>query len=771
VTYLTMEHLRRVFDLFVTQGTRTSRVCVALLFSIATTALAQQTQSVGAREPGAAPPPAGLAVSADIDRDRMPDPAKGLVRVDVAVTDKAGKSVSGLSEKSFTLFDNDKQQKIVTFQALDGVTAQPATSLEVVLVIDELNMVPNADLANENLEFSEAVRELESFLRADAGVLEKPTIIYRLTKGGLFATPHASRDGNELADEIEQPGKQRQIWSAPVVNRDIGNIANAKGGEVSSRISHSLVALGSIAIEERRRPGRKLVFWIGNAWQIEGRNATGLSDFSIELLTRMREARISLWSASEWPLYDASRNALPVTDYVYRQFLEGPRPGSTDLRYLSLPVIAARSGGGVLYTRHHLATLMGERVKEESSYYSLTFDPLRTGVVDEYHNLRVEVDKPGLTSNVFEDYYDEPVFYDQPPSTERVTVKQLETILANAPHAPEAQIVQQLDGMQLTERLDSTKLAALAKLAHGRKVREALEVLANESVFLAPPAEDIPSTPPPDIDTQRQIISRTISYINTTIPRLPDFFATRTTVQYQELTPRPDQTWKTAWPDQSLHEGETATDSIRFSDGKERVEEKSVKNELQRPGNERLVTTGTFGAILVTVMTAATSPHSELSWSRWEQDETGPLAVFHYRVPQETSLFTAEFCCLVIDFDQILFKKAAPFHGEIAVDPSTGAILRLTTQADLDWRLPLHRSDVMVEYRPVMRGTRTFIIPSRSVSISRQRRTMVIEEWGEGFKVHAPFETLLNEMRFEKYHFFGSTSRMLPGFVEVPKYK
>ncbi len=79
-------------------------------------------------------------------------------------------------------------------------------------------------------------------------------------------------------------------------------------------------------------------------------------------------------------------------------------------------------------------------------------------------------------------------------------------------------------------------------------------------------------------------------------------------------------------------------------------------------------------------MTAATLPHSELEWARWEKGENGRLAVFRYRVPQETPLFLAEFCCLAKDFDSVLFKKAAPFHGEIAVDPSTGAILRFTTR-------------------------------------------------------------------------------------------
>jgi VWFA-related protein len=748
----------------------TSNLCAALLFSMGATALAQQTQPPFLA-PIAAPPPPILAAPALPDTDRMPDPTQGLIRVDVAVTDKSGKPVTGLSEKDFVLLDNNEQQKIITLQAFKG-GIQPATSLEVVLVIDELNMLPNADIGNENLEFSEAVREAETFLRADGGVLEKPTIIYRLTRNGLFATPHPSREGNELADEIERPDTQRRIWSPSEVARDLENME--KGGAVSWRISHSLVALGSIAIEERRRPGRKLMFWIGSGWPIEDRRALGLSDFSIELLTRMREARINLWSVSEWPFNDALGNPVAVTDY--KEFLKGPKPDSFDFNYLSLPVIAARSGGGVLNTphgtldgSHHLATLIGERVKEESTYYSLTFDPPRTDVVDEYHHLTMEIDKPDLTAHVFADYYDQPAFYDQPPAIERVSVKQLEAAIANAHDTSETEFVRQIDGMQLTERLSSTKLAALAKSARGKKAREALEVLANESVFLAPPADEIPSTPPPDIATQRQIISSTISYLNTTIPALPDFFATRITVQYQELPPKPHQTWKTAGPDEFLREGETATASIRFHDGKERAEEESVKNAPQKPGSEQLKTIGTFGPILATVMTAATLPRSELAWARWEQGENGRLAVFRYRVPQETSLFSAEFCCLAVDFDAVPFRKPAPFHGEIAVEPSTGAILRLTIQADLEWRLPLERSDVMVEYRPVVKGTRTFICPSRSISISRQRRTMVVEEWGEGFKVYAPFETLLNEMRFEKYHFFGSTSRMLPGFVEVPK--
>ncbi len=717
-----------------------------------------------------------------IARDsRMPDPTQGLVRVDVAVTDKSGKPLPGLSEKDFTLLDNKEQRKIVTFQAFNG-GIQPPTSLEIVLVIDELNMLANA--RSGKAELSAAGREAETFLRANRGVLPKPAIVYRLTREGLFATSRASIDGNELADEIEHPGKQHRIWPPSAIARDIGNIA--KGDDVTSRITNSLVALGSIAVEERRRPGRKLMFWIGNGWQIEGRRGTGLLDFSIELLTRMREARINLWGSSEWPVYDGSGNPMPVDDHVEEQYLNGPNRDSTDLDYLSLPVIAARSGGGMLNSHHDLAALIGERFKEESRYYSITFDPPRTSAIDEYHHLQIEIDNPDASAHSFEDYYDEPVFYDQPPIRKPVTGKELEALIATAHDDSRSELAHQLEGLQLTERLDSSRVARLEKEVRGGEAREALEIVADEAVFLAPPADELLSTPPPDMLTQRQILSNTISYINTTIPRLPDLLATRRTVQYHELSPNPNQPWKTATGDGALHQGEIATASLRFHDGKERVKDQSVtgdqsrfqfgttitmlmKNAPQQRERQQLKTIGTFGPVLATVMTAATSAQSELNWIRWEQGEHGRLAVFRYRVPRETSLFRAEFCCLAIDFDEVPFTKPAPFHGEIAVDPSTGAILRLTIQADLEWRLPLARSDVMVEYSPVMKGSKTFICPSRSVSISRQRRTVAIGEWGETFKVYAPFETLLNEQHFEKYHIFGSTSRILPGFIEAPK--
>ena len=133
----------------------------------------------------------------------MPDPTKGLIRVDVAVTDKSGTPVTGLSEKDFTLFDNNEQQKIVTFQAFNG-GIQPASSLEVVLVIDELNMRANVRSGKHGaLRGGSRGRDFSPLPRRGSAASHH---LYRLTEHGLFATPHTSVDGNELADEMEQGG-------------------------------------------------------------------------------------------------------------------------------------------------------------------------------------------------------------------------------------------------------------------------------------------------------------------------------------------------------------------------------------------------------------------------------------------------------------------------------------------------------------------------------------------------------------------------------------
>jgi VWFA-related protein len=687
-----------------------------------------------------------------------PDPSQGTIRLDVVVTDKSGNAVAGLRQQDFTLRDNGEPQRIVSFQAFDGATAKPHPAVEVILVIDELNML-DAALLN-------AKREAESFLRQNNGNLAQPVSLYQITDEGLSASAQPSTDGNLLADEIARRRLPHVIWKTSQVSESLAS------GALSSNPLHALIALGSIAIEERRRPGRKLMFWLGPGWTFNALGAIGVFDFVTELSTRLREARMDVWTTTESSFYDPSRNVLPTTHPIYQEYLEGVTTEMVDSSYLSLYVIATQSGGGMLKTRNDLAGLISKRVEEANTFYSLTFDPPRTNKVDEYHSLKLEIDKPDLAAHTRTGYFDEPVFHDQAPDRiERVTVEQLEHALSTAGNASEAEVAHHLSGMELTERLSTARLAKLEAKLRGKKVLQALVALADESVFLAPPAGEIPSTAAPDAATQRLIMSRTVGYVNKTIPKLPNFFANRTVVEYHERPAKPGQTWKTAAGDQSLYLDETFKATMLFRDGKEVVKEETVKGRPLKPGEQSLNTIGTFGPLLATVFVGATSAGSDLAWSRWEQGPNGPRAVFRYRVPQATPLFLAGFSYLTNDDRLVPFQQEVPFHGEFAVDPASGAVLRLTVQADLKPALPLARSDVMVEYGPAVIGETSYICPLRSVSISRPRTVMAIHEWGENFKVYAPFETIMSDMAYEKYHLFRPTARMLPGYTPAPKDK
>jgi hypothetical protein len=267
--------------------------------------------------------------------------------------------------------------------------------------------------------------------------------------------------------------------------------------------------------------------------------------------------------------------------------------------------------------------------------------------------------------------------------------------------------------------------------------------------------------------TQRQILGQAVDYVNKTISRLPNFFARRTIVEYHELPMQPGQTWKTATGDRSLHLDQTITATLLFRDGKEVVVDQATKGKPLNKGEPTLSTVGTFGSLLQTVVGGATTASSTVSWARWEQGVNGLQAVFHYDVPQESPFFYTWFGYLADDDRVLQAQKKSRFHGEFAVDPASGAIFRLTVQADVEPRLPLARSDVMVEYSPVVIGGNTYICPTRSVTISRERSVIDIHEWGGKANVYAPFKTILTDMTYDDYHEFRPTSRILPGFTPV----
>jgi hypothetical protein len=152
------------------------------------------------------------------------------------------------------------------------------------------------------------------------------------------------------------------------------------------------------------------------------------------------------------------------------------------------------------------------------------------------------------------------------------------------------------------------------------------------------------------------------------------------------------------------------------------------------------------------------------TWSRWERGSAGMLAVFRYRIPQERSHYSVGINAPFRDKGDA--EKTA-YHGEVAIDPSSGTILRLTVQAEQPLSSLILQGDIMVKYGPVEIGGKIYTCPVRSVSIGIGSM---------GFTSVYPFTTspskgnttLLNDMTFDNYHQFRSESRILSGIIPTP---
>lgn len=81
----------------------------------------------------------------------------------------------------------------------------------------------------------------------------------------------------------------------------------------------------------------------------------------------------------------------------------GAQPGN-----LALKVLAAQSGGLVFGPNNDLAGQIARCVADANAFYRISFNPPRAQQPDEYHNLQVVVDKPGIVVRTTMGYYNQP---------------------------------------------------------------------------------------------------------------------------------------------------------------------------------------------------------------------------------------------------------------------------------------------------------------------------------------------------------------------------
>lgn len=316
---------------------------------------------------------------------------EGKIKLDVVVDDSAGKPVLELQPWDFTVLDNNAPRKVLSFSAFSDGRVRADPPVEVILVMDMLNL-PFQQVAFVRGEIGE-------FLRQDGGKLKQPVTLVVLSDAGIRFQPRPSTDGNAIASVVE--GIK---GSVSTINPAMG------GGGYVERFQRSAKAMDNIAQNEARKPGRKLLIWVGPGWPMLSRPADGYSDKEqrrnfaniIELTTALREARITAYSVA--PGTGATPNAL-----FYRTFLNPVKTyRDADFGNLALKVLVTQTGGRILGPDNDLVTQINRCVEDASAFYRISFDPPAAEHPDEYHDLKVVVNKPGVTVRTSSGYYNEP---------------------------------------------------------------------------------------------------------------------------------------------------------------------------------------------------------------------------------------------------------------------------------------------------------------------------------------------------------------------------
>ena len=354
-------------------------------------------------------------------------------------------------------------------------------------------------------------------------------------------------------------------------------------------------------------------------------------------------------------------------------------------------------------------------------------------------------------------------------SAQRVSVAELERILAESSSLPDGALAGQLADLQLTERFSSAKLEHWRASLAGAKSQRALLGLADRSAFLKLPAAEIPAMAAPDIAEQRRIMGLTATYVGNAIPQLPGFYANRTTIHFEDV---PGSGGKGSLPEARneggpLHAVRISRTTVVYRDGQEIVEAAPVKVDKPKTADRGLKTWGVFGPVLGLVLVDAAQ--SKLAWDHWEQSANGPAAVFRYSVSSEKSHYEVHYCCIASSYGMQTnsFQQMSGYQGEITIDPATGIILRLTLQAELGADAPISRAAMAVEYGTVALGGKTYTCPTRSVSISMARTIRSLQDpSGHSWPAMGPFQMLLNHADFDQYHLFRAETRVLSGNEE-----
>jgi VWFA-related protein len=392
---------------------------LGLLFLTAMTALAQRGP---AQTPANEPLPAPTFTA-----------GTKLVQVDVVARTK-GAPAKGLTKEDFTVLDNGKPQKISFFSARSAPTSgsvsvpfpgavsnrterdDEALSHATILLIDQ----KNTPAANQAF----AIPRIVKFVQTRRNKSDRIGI-YTFGKDGKL---QIVQDLTDDADLLSRAANSLKAQDPNYRSTDTAGMTDRAATEftellVRERAMDTKQVLEAVAHHLANVPGRKSLIWLSVGFPLfwppqPGPDAADI-DFNPDMDQTARvlnDANVALYAVDARGLQVALGGAAGISDAEHA----GPRqpgpPGqpvrsATPVRDgypAGLDTMAKLSDltGGLLYTNDNgIEDLIREAMNDGELTYTLGFYPVQEEQDGTWHNLKVEVDKPGVNLRYRENYF------------------------------------------------------------------------------------------------------------------------------------------------------------------------------------------------------------------------------------------------------------------------------------------------------------------------------------------------------------------------------
>lgn len=377
----------------------------------------------------------------------------------------------------------------------------------------------------------------------------------------------------------------------------------------------------------------------------------------------------------------------------------------------------------------------------------------------------------------------------------KITVQQLEQMLRSLQQErkSDADVAAALKQVELSQELTRPAMNSLVDSAPGLHSTEQIYVLEAQSADLLPPESDLPATPAPDEAGKKAILERAAAYVTNVYEQLPELTATKTTLRFQDNV---EALSASSGIQGSARDAVTAGFSnpaayvhyINSSETQVTSQHGAMKMPLAKDktpwGANAMIALQEPEPNLGLVFHGAQDAGT-LQWLRWELLSGKQTAVYSFTVPRKRSQLDVNVCCFpnvnqagVATFytaatantlsggtstggaggvtgtfqtktDWHNYKSTVPYHGEIFIDPESGVVLRMITQAEFKPGEVVHRIDTRVDYGTIRTGARTMIAPVKMFI-----NTLVVPHGDSGARTYTTRCTLFTS-EYKDYQLTG----------------